>query len=662
MPANGSCLERVFAYLLEVRSRCSTSWWIVGQRMTQVSCMMLRWGNGYFSVQADGHLLVHPNRDPQLFIDLKELADRLQMRGINLPILVRFSGILKDRIEEIHNAFARAIQEYDYRGGYSFVYPVKVNPQRQVVEEIVKYGSPHGFGLEAGSKPELLAAVAMTDADAPIICNGFKDSDFVEMAMLAQKMGRLVIPVIEKYTDLELILHHARQVGVRPRIGVRAKLAARGSGRWQMSGGYRSKFGLTANEILSILEVLQEQQMADCLNLLHFHLGSQITNIRHVKTALMEATRIYANLVHCGAGLKYLDVGGGLGIDYDGSQTDFASSVNYTLQEYGNDVVYHIQTVCDDAGVPHPHIISESGRAVVAYHSALLFNVLGVIRHDGSETEEPLISDASPQTIRDLQHTLDELNPRNVLESFHDAQQWLDTAITLFSTGHLSLEQRGAAENLFGAICRRIRHMIDGMEYIPEELGQLDRLLCDTYFCNFSLFQSLPDSWAIKQLFPVLPIHRLSEKPTRSAVLADITCDSDGKMDQFIDRRDIKRTLPLHALGDEPYVMGVFLIGAYQEILGDLHNLFGDTNAVHVQLAENGEVVMDSMIKGDTVTEVLDYVQFHREELMTRLQTAVERAVHQGHLDYSEAGQCMKFYENALNSYTYLEERKLPDV
>jgi arginine decarboxylase len=615
-----------------------------------------RWGNGYFSVDARGHLLVHPDRNPQASIDLKELVDRLQERGVDLPILVRFSGILKDRIEAIHAAFSRAIAEYAYEGGYSLVYPVKVNPQRQVVEEIVRFGGPHGFGLEAGSKPELLAVVAMTDADAPIICNGFKDSEFVEMAMLAQKMGRKVIPVIEKFTDLGLILHHARQVGVRPSIGVRVKLAARGSGRWQTSGGYRSKFGLTVNEVLTVLEQLKRVDMADCLKLLHFHLGSQITNIRHVKTALMEAARVYANLVHCGAGLEFLDVGGGLGIDYDGSQTDFASSVNYTLQEYGNDVVYHIQTVCEDAGVPHPHIISESGRAVVAYHSALLFNVLGVTRQGDGDQVPLVVSDEDPQPIRDLQHTLNELNPRNVLESFHDAQQWLDTAITLFSTGHLSLKERSTAENLFWTISRRIHSLLDGMEYIPEELTKLDRMLCDTYFCNFSLFQSLPDSWAIKQLFPIVPVHRLQEQPTQIGILADITCDSDGKLDQFIDRRDIKRTLPLHTFHGEPYVLGAFLIGAYQEILGDLHNLFGDTNAVHVSLTETGEVILESMIKGDTVTEVLNYVQFPRSELIHRLQDAVERAVRQGLLDNLEAGRCMKFYEEALNGYTYLEE------
>ncbi len=615
-----------------------------------------RWGNGYFSVHENGHLHVHPERDPSRAIDLKELTERLEMRGLSLPILVRFSGILRDRIREIQQVFASAIKEYDYQGGYSCVYPIKVNQQRQVVEEIVRFGMPYGFGLEAGSKPELLAVVAMTNPDAPIICNGFKDAEFLEMAMLAQKMGRLVIPVLEKFSDLELVLQSAQRVGVRPRIGVRAKLAARGSGRWRTSGGYRSKFGLTVAEMLSVLDVLKQREMADCLKLLHFHLGSQITSIRHIKNALVESARIYANLAISGAGLEYLDVGGGLGIDYDGSQTDFASSANYTLQEYGNDVVYHVQTICDDAGVRHPHIISESGRAVVAYHSALLFNVLSVTRQESQVAISDEPPESSPQPVRDLYHTLNELTPRNILESFHDAQQWLDTAINLFGTGHLTLEQRALAENLFWSIARQIRRMVDDLEYVPEELDQLDRLLCDTYFCNFSVFQSLPDSWAVNQLFPIMPIHRLDQRPLRTAVLADITCDSDGKIDQFIDRRDIKRVLLLHPLDDQPYVLGAFLVGAYQEILGDLHNLFGDTNAVHVNLTEEGDVVIESLIKGDTVTDVLDYVGFRRAELIERLQTAVERAVQQGRLDNTEAGRCLKFYEEALNGYTYLED------
>ena len=615
-----------------------------------------RWGKGYFSVNRRGHVAVHPTRDPNLAIDLKELVDRLQLRGLDLPILVRFNGILKDRLREIHDAFAQAIKEHDYRGRYICVYPIKVNQQRHVVEQVIHYGRAYGFGLEAGSKPEMLAVVAMTDADTPIICNGFKDAEFIEMAMLAQKMGRKVIPVVEKYTELGLILKYAEKVGVRPQIGMRIKLAARGSGRWQSSGGWRSKFGLTVSEILHAVDELKQRGMLDCFKLLHFHLGSQITNIRHVKTAVTEAARAYADLVKRGAGLEYLDVGGGLGVDYDGSQTNFESSVNYSLSEYAADVVHHVQAVCEEATVPHPTIISESGRAVAAYHACLVFGVLGVAgQGNGDENLLDLPPDAE-QPLHDLVDTYKGVTARNVLESFHDAQQAMDVAMTLFSTGYLSLDQRARAENLFWAICRKIKRLTEQLDFVPEELEGLDILLSDTYFCNFSLFQSMPDSWAIKQLFPVMPIHRLDERPTRHAVLGDITCDSDGKIDQFIDRRDVKRTLRLHPFNGQPYYLAAFLIGAYQEILGDLHNLFGDTNTVHVDLTPQGEVVIEAMIKGDTVREVLDYVEFEPSDLITRLQTAVETAVRENRLTHQEAGRFLKFYEEALNGYTYLEE------
>jgi arginine decarboxylase len=615
-----------------------------------------RWGKGYFSVNRRGHVAVHPTRDPNLAIDLKELVDRLQLRGLDLPILVRFNGILKDRLREIHDAFAQAIKEHDYRGRYVCVYPIKVNQQRHVVEQVIHYGRMYGFGLEAGSKPEMLAVVAMTDADTPIICNGFKDAEFIEMAMLAQKMGRKVIPVVEKYTELGLILKYAEKVGVRPQIGMRIKLAARGSGRWQSSGGWRSKFGLTVSEILHAVDELKQRGMLDCFKLLHFHLGSQITNIRHVKTAVTEAARAYADLAKRGAGLEYLDVGGGLGVDYDGSQTNFESSVNYSLSEYAADVVHHVQAVCEEAAVPHPTIISESGRAVAAYHACLVFGVLGVAgQGNGEENLLELPPDAE-QPLHDLVDTYKGVTARNVLESFHDAQQAMDVAMTLFSTGYLSLDQRARAENLFWAICRKIKRLTEQLDYVPEELEGLDTLLSDTYFCNFSLFQSMPDSWAIKQLFPVMPIHRLDERPTRHAVLGDITCDSDGKIDQFIDRRDVKRTLRLHPFNGQPYYLAAFLIGAYQEILGDLHNLFGDTNTVHVDLTPQGEVVIEAMIKGDTVREVLDYVEFEPSDLITRLQTAVETAVRENRLTHQEAGRFLKFYEEALNGYTYLEE------
>lgn len=614
-----------------------------------------RWGNGFFSIGTDGHLLVHPERNGAQSIDLKQLIDRLQVRGFDLPILVRFNGILKERLREIRNAFAKAIEENSYRGSYACVYPIKVNQQRDVVEKIVEYGREYGFGLEAGSKPELLAVVAMTDPSMPIVCNGFKDDEFIEMALLAQKIGRTVIPVVEKYTELERILVFAKRLNVRPTIGMRVKLASRGAGRWQSSGGYRSKFGLTVSEVLKGQKLLEAEGMGDCFKLLHFHLGSQITNIRQVKGAITEAIRIYTDLYRRGAGLEYLDVGGGLGVDYDGSQTNFQSSMNYTLQEYANDVIYHVSTVCEETGVPHPKILSESGRAVAAFHSALIFGTLGVTRQGELEEEITEIPEDYEQPLHDLFLTYRELTPRNVQESFHDAQQAVDMAMSLFSGGYLPLEQRVLAENLFFAICRKLTKLVEELEYVPEELTALPSMLSDLFFCNFSLFQSMPDSWAIKQLFPVMPIHRLNEKPTRHAVLCDITCDSDGKIDTFIDRRDVKKTLRLHDFDGSPYYLGAFLIGAYQEILGDLHNLFGDTNTVHVDLNDQGEVVLETLIKGETVNEVLDYVQFNGKELIARLQSAVELAVREGRINNAEGGQLIRFYEESLNGYTYLE-------
>ena len=614
-----------------------------------------RWGKGYFSVGKNGHVWVHPDKDPHRGLDLKELVDNLQLRGISLPILIRFGEILKHRLGEMHQAFQTAIAENGYKGAYCCVYPIKVNQQRQVVEEVFQFGRPFRFGLEAGSKPELLAVAAIADNETPIICNGFKDDEYIEMVMLAKKIGRQIIPVVEKYTELDLILKHSERAGVRPVIGLRIKLASRGSGRWKSSGGYRSKFGLTVTEALRALEQLKSLGMEDCLQLLHFHLGSQITNIRQIKGAVIEAARAYVELRRAGAGLNYLDVGGGLGIDYDGSQTDFESSVNYTLQEYANDVVYHIQSVCDEAEVPHPTIVSESGRAVAAYHSVLVFNVLGVTGFGGEESLPELPEDVE-QPLIDLKDTLRGLSSKNLLESFHDAQQALDSALNLFSLGYLPLQQRSWAECIYWVICRRIQKLAKELTDFPEELEGLDSLLSDTYFCNFSLFQSMPDSWAVKQLFPIMPIHRLEQEPFHHGILGDISCDSDGKVDQFIDRRDVKRTLPLHSYTGEPYFLGTFLVGAYQEILGDLHNLFGDTNAVHVRLDENGAVVLDALIRGDTVREVLDYVQFKSTALAEQFRRDVESAVREGRIGYEESGALLRFYEEGLNGYTYLEQ------
>jgi arginine decarboxylase len=613
------------------------------------------WGKGYFSVGENGNLFVHPAKDPNRGIDLKQLVDTLEWRGISLPILVRFGGILRHRMADIHQAFDTSIREHGYQGGYCCMYPIKVNQQRQVVEEVFNFGKAYRFGLEAGSKPELLAVLAIADNETPIICNGFKDDEYIEMVMLAKKIGRRIIPVVEKFTELELIVRHAEQVGVKPAIGLRVKLASRGSGRWKSSGGYRSKFGLTVSEALKAVEYLKERGLEQSLHLLHFHLGSQITNIRQIKGAVIEAARVYVDLQKMGTGLKYLDVGGGLGVDYDGSQTDFESSVNYTLEEYARDIVYHIQSICDEAEVPHPTIVTESGRAIAAYHSVLVFNVLGVSGL-GEENLPDSVPEDAEQCLIDLFETHRSLTKKNILETYHDAQQALDSALNLFSLGYLPLEQRSMAENFFWAICRKVNKLAIDLDYFPEELEGLDAMLSDTYFCNFSLFQSMPDSWAVKQLFPIMPIHRLDERPTRKAVLGDISCDSDGKVDQFIDRRDVKKTLPLHPFNGSCYVLGAFLLGAYQEILGDLHNLFGDTNAVHVSLDENAEVVLETVVQGDSVSEVLEYVQYNPQTLIDEFRRDVEIAVREQRIGYGEAGRLLKSYEDGLQGYTYLEQ------
>jgi arginine decarboxylase len=616
------------------------------------------WGKGYFGINKHGHVTVHPDKDPERCIDLKELVDQILARGIQPPLLLRFTDILRHRIGELAEAFEKSRTEYGYNGTYHCVYPIKVNQQRHVVEEVLNFGKEYGFGLEAGSKPELLAVLALTNGtgETPIICNGFKDDEFIKMVVLARKIGKNIIPVVEKFTELELLVKYMEELGVRQPIGVRVKLASRGSGRWRSSAGYRSKFGLTVTEVLQAFEYLKARGLDDCFQMTHFHMGSQVSDIRKVKDALTEAARVYVELYRLGAGLKYIDVGGGLGIDYDGSQTAFESSTNYTLQEYANDVVYRVKQVCDEAGVPHPAIISESGRAMVAYNSVLVFDVLGTSDFDDCTAPETLPDDA-PEPIRELFSNYKELTKKNFLEFYHDAVDQMEKTLSLFSLGHLSIELRALAERLFWAFGRKIQRIVRDLDYVPEELNGLDNMLSDTYFCNFSIFQSMPDSWAIKQLFPLMPIHRLTEPPTRRAVLGDITCDSDGKIDQFIDLRDVRNTLELHPHeGNEPYYIGAFLLGAYQEILGDLHNLLGDTNAVHVSMEDDGTPNIDTVIKGDTVTEVLNYVQYSSEKLMDRMRKDVEKAVRQGRITAAESKQFLKFYETGLEGYTYLEE------
>ncbi|TLY76372.1 MAG: biosynthetic arginine decarboxylase [Gammaproteobacteria bacterium] len=621
------------------------------------------WGKGYFSVNDSGHVVVRPDTTERHEIDLYEVVEGLQARDLTTPVVVRFSDILAHRLRRLHDAFAQAITENEYKNRYAAVYPIKVNQQRLVVEEVYRYGQEFGFGLEVGSKPELLAVMAMTE-NAPerlIICNGFKDDSYIEAVTLATKLGRTIIPVVENFEELGLILKHAQTYQVRPRIGVRVKLFSEGSGRWSASAGERSKFGLFITEILELFNVLKQHDMLDCLQLVHCHPGSQLQDIRRVKEAINELAHVYAELKLMGAGLQYIDVGGGLGVDYDGSGTNFASSMNYTLNEYASDVVYRIASVCNLRDIPHPMIVSESGRAVAAYHSVLIFDALGSsaldkFRVTGDRAEDYGGDEELPQPVQDLFEAYRAVSERRLVECYHDALTAREQVLQMFNLGLLSLEFRALAERLYWATCAKIRDSCRKLERLPEELEDLESILSDTYFCNFSVFQSLPDSWAIDQLFPILPIHRLHERPTRTAVLADITCDSDGKIDHFVSLRDVKRTLELHELrADEKYYLAVFLVGAYQETLGDLHNLFGDTHVVHVRLHDEGGWWIEEIVKGDTANKVLEYMEYDVAELYPALARDCERAIRDGRMTLAQSQALKRFYESELDGYAYLE-------
>lgn len=617
-----------------------------------------QWGAGYFVIGPEGTVQVRPDQDPSRSLDLKQLVDDLRERGIQAPFLIRFSDILRHRLAQIASAFGQAIQEHNYQNRYRCVYPIKVNQQRHVVEEILTMGREHGFGIEAGSKPELLAVMALVeDSDTPIICNGFKDAKFVEAVILATKIGRNIIPVVEKFSELKLIIQYAKAHDVRPKIGIRVKLSARGAGRWEQSGGARSKFGLFISEVVEAAHLLEKEGMLDCLQLLHFHLGSQINEIRSIKAAITELARVYVELRAMGAGLNMIDVGGGLGVDYGGTHSSSDSSINYSLQEYANNVVYHIQQVCDEAEVPHPTILSESGRAITAHHAVLVFGVMGWSGPERFEQpqrmpESQLEELPTPlHTLHQAYHTMD---AKNFVEYYHDAQLALDETMSLFNLGYCTLEQRGLAERLYYAISSRTLRLLREMDAIPEEFAHLESLLSNLYFCNFSIFQSLPDSWAIDQIFPTMPLHRLREKPSCRGILADITCDSDGQVDRFICSAGEQQVLDLHPYQGGDYLLASFLVGAYQETLGDLHNLFGDTHAVHVSVDEDGRPFIDEVVEGDTVSEVLSYVQYEPEQLRRQFRRTVEQAVKQGRLTLEESKQLRCFYEDGLAGYTYL--------
>jgi arginine decarboxylase len=621
------------------------------------------WGKGYFSINDAGHVVVRPDTQTGRDIDLFEVVEGLKARDLTTPVVVRFSDILANRLKHLHAAFHQAITENDYRNGYAAVYPIKVNQQRLVVEEVYRYGKEFGFGLEVGSKPELLAVMAMTEnePDRIIICNGFKDDSYIEAVTLATKLGRTIIPVVENYDELALILKHADKYGVRPRLGVRVKLFSEGSGRWAESAGDKSKFGLFITEILELFKTLKDRNMLDCLQLVHCHPGSQLQDIRRVKEAINELAHVYAELKLMGAGLKYIDVGGGLGVDYDGSGTNFSSSMNYTLNEYASDVVYRIASVCNAREIPHPMIISESGRAIAAYSSVLIFNALGYSALDkfnvtGDESIDYGGTEELPQPVQDLFEAYRAVSERRLVECFHDAITARDQMLQMFNLGLVSLEFRGLAERLYWATCAKIRDCARKLERRPEELDDLESMLSDNYFCNFSVFQSLPDSWAIDQLFPIMPIHRLDERPTRTGVLADITCDSDGKIDKFVSLRDVKRALELHELRPgEEYYLGAFLVGAYQETLGDLHNLFGDTHVVHIRLHDEGGWWIEEIVKGDTANKVLEYMEYDVAELYPALARDCERAIRDGRMTLAESQLLKRFYEGELDGYAYLE-------
>jgi arginine decarboxylase len=612
------------------------------------------WGQGFFDINEQGRLRVQPRGPSGPGIDLLELVQDLKRRGQRTPLLIRFSDILAARVQGLVGAFEGAIRDYGYKGRYRGVYPIKVNQQRHVVEEIVQYGAAACVGLEAGSKPELLIALAVLDTPgALIVCNGYKDRAYIETALLAQRLGRTPIIVIDRFHEIDLVVKTASELGIRPHLGVRARLTTKGAGKWVESTGDRSKFGLSALEIVEAVDRLAAEDMLDCLELLHFHIGSQITAIRAHKDALREASRVFVGLHEMGARPSLLDVGGGLGVDYDGSQTNFHSSMNYSVQEYANDVVAAIQEVCDDAGVPHPDIVTEAGRAMVAHHSVLIFDVLGVNELRTRGPSQPVTAD-DPKVLQDLFEVCNTVTRKNVREAWHDALQLKEEASSLFSLGYLDLRARARVERLFWDCSEKILRVVREMEKVPEDLADLEKGLADTYYGNLSVFQSMPDHWAVKQLFPLMPIHRLDERPTRRGIFADLTCDSDGKIDQFIDQHDVKDVLELHSLNDEPYYIGAFLVGAYQEILGDLHNLLGDTDAVHVRLDEEGGYHVEHVVEGDAVADVLTYVQYDWRTLAERVRRTIEQALREGRISLEDSKRLRMRYRQGLEEYTYL--------
>ena len=613
------------------------------------------WGTSYFGINEKGDMYVTPCKD-NIQIDLHDVLDELALRDVTPPVLLRFPDILDNRIEKTWSCFKKASDEYGFKGENFIIYPIKVNQMQPVVEEIISHGRKFNLGLEAGSKPELHAVIAVQcQSDSLIICNGYKDQSYIELALLAQKMGKRIFIVVEKLNEIEIISKAAKKLNVRPNIGIRIKLASSGSGKWEESGGDASKFGLTSSELLAALDILEKKGLKDCLRLIHFHIGSQITKIRRIQTALKEASQFYVQLRKMGYNVDFVDCGGGLGVDYDGTRSPHSeSSVNYSIQEYVNDCIYAFVDAAVRYGVPHPNLITESGRSLSAHHSVLVIDVLETASLPEMDEEyEP--NESSHKLVKDLYEIWDNLNQRSMLEDWHDAEQIREDALDLFEHGLVDLKTRAEIERMYWSVCREINSLAKSLKHMPEELKGLDKLLADKYFCNFSLFQSLPDAWAIDQIFPIVPLQRLNERPTRSATLQDITCDSDGKIAHFVTSRNISNILPVHTLRkNEPYYLGVFLVGAYQEILGDMHNLFGDTNAAHITV-KDGHYHIDQIIDGETVEEVLEYVQYNPKKLVRQLEVWVTKSVKQGKISLEEGKEFLSNYRSGLYGYTYLE-------
>ncbi|WP_294488048.1 biosynthetic arginine decarboxylase [uncultured Mailhella sp.] len=615
------------------------------------------WSSGYFDISQKGEVVIRPfGREGGPEVSVLEIIRELKERGYDLPVLLRIENILDSQISLLHQTFRAAISELGYKGDYRGVFPIKVNQQQQVVEKIAQYGAAYHHGLEVGSKAELIAAISqLKSREACLICNGYKDEEFIDLGLHALSMGFNVIFVLEMPGELEVILEEARRMNIRPQIGVRVKLSTKASGHWSESGGERSAFGLTSAQIVDVVDILKEHDMLDTLKLMHYHLGSQVPNIRDIRAAVMEATRIYASLVQEGAAMGYLDLGGGLAVDYDGSHTNYVSSRNYTMLEYCTDVVEAVMTILDAQGIAHPHIVTESGRATVAYYSILLFNVLDVSLIEVGSLPEELPEDA-PEPVRNLKETLQNINPRNLQEAYNDAIYYYDEMRQLFITGRVTLRQRTLAERFYWAIMRVLSEEKNRVKYIPKELNEIDSMLADIYYCNFSVFQSLPDSWAIDQLFPVMPIHRLNEFPERQGILSDLTCDSDGRISHFIDPQGLKTTLELHPLKEgEEYYLGTFLVGAYQETLGDLHNLLGDTNVVSVRIQEDGTYDFVRELDGDSVSDILAYVEYDPHRVLVGIRKSAERAVRENRITPTQRYQLMQAFEDGLRGYTYFE-------